>query len=226
MNDQPSNPRKQVAAATALIVQSVKTTHYQHRPIIVDPETGTYKLDCSEFVSYVLSNVAPAQYRELPRKHQDPCPLAFDYYDFLDGLRPDPTGGWQRVFAIGGAIASQATHGWRPLQSVGDARPGDVIAWRIPHFKKGHNTGHVMVVADRPESLDASVVAVRVYDSANDPHYDDSRGCGADFQSGVGTGTIRFEVDDEGAPTAFQFGPGDEFHPYPIAIGRLERLNA
>jgi hypothetical protein len=49
-------------------------------------------------------------------------------------------------------------------------------------------------------------------------HYDDTRTGG---RNGVGSGTIHFQVDTAGAPTAFQFGPGDGFHSTDIAIGRL-----
>ena len=42
--------------------------------------------------------------------------------------------------------------------------------------------------------------------------------------TGVGSGTIRLQVDGTGVPVAFQFKIGDQFHTYPIAIGRLEAL--
>ncbi|WP_158621608.1 hypothetical protein [Corallococcus aberystwythensis] len=42
----------------------------------------------------------------------------------------------------------------------------------------------------------------------------------------MGPGAIRFQVNARGAPTGFQFGPRDAFHPKPpeqgrISIGRL-----
>ena len=68
--------RQQVADRAALIVRTVKHTHYQHNPVI-DPATGTYDLDCSEFVSYVLRGVTPAHYARIPREPTQPCPRAF-----------------------------------------------------------------------------------------------------------------------------------------------------
>ena len=58
MFQQQSSQRQRVAEAAALILQNTRHTHYQHNPVI-DPATGTYKLDCSEFVSYVLHGVTP-----------------------------------------------------------------------------------------------------------------------------------------------------------------------
>jgi hypothetical protein len=62
-----------------------------------------------------------------------------------------------------------------------------------------------------------------VYDSAAGPHFDDTRGDGTvDSPSGVGTGFINFQVDADGRPIAFQFGPSAGFDVFPIAIGRVE----
>lgn len=99
------------------------------------------------------------------------------------------------------------------------------MAWRFPVIEKGHDTGHVLVLAETPTKDDAGKYKVRVYDSAAEPHFQDTRGAGSgQFQSGVGSGFINFEVDDDGRPTAFQFAPEDDFTTLPIAIGRLEPL--
>jgi hypothetical protein len=57
-------------------------------------------------------------------------------------------------------------------------------------------------VAETPTVNDSGIFAVRVYDSADRPHFDDTR---SNEESGVGSGFINFQVDDAGRPTAFQF---------------------
>ncbi len=91
--------------------------------------------------------------------------------------------------------------------------------------EKGHDTGHVLFVAETPVKDAAEVFTVQLYDSAAQPHFDDTRGSGAgQFPSGVGAGSIRLKVDDLGKPVSFQFAPGDTFVALPIAIGRVEPL--
>jgi hypothetical protein len=71
---------------------------------------------------------------------------------------------------------------------------------------------------------DQGSFAVRVYDSAIVPHFDDTRGDGpGQWPSGVGSGFINFRVGDDGQPVAFQFSPplSSDFTALPIAIGRL-----
>ena len=134
-------------------------------------------------------------------------PRAFEYYVFLSSLTPESAGGWHRILFLR------------------DARPGDIIAWRFPTVEKGHDTGHVLVVAATPTSQSSGIFTVPVYDSAAQPHFDDTRGSSpGQFATGVGTGSIKFRVDDAGRPTAFQFAPGDTFAVFPIAIGRLEPM--
>jgi hypothetical protein len=111
-----------------------------------------------------------------------------------------------------------------PSVLAGAAR-GDLIAWRLfPHPEPGKDTGHVVFVAGTPAVDDQGCFAVRVYDSAVVPHFDDTRGDGpGQWPSGVGSGFINFRVGDDGQPVAFQFSPplSSEFTSLPIAIGRL-----
>jgi len=213
--------RQQVADRAALIVRTVKHTHYQHNPVI-DPATGTYDLDCSEFVSYVLNAVAPEHYVRIPKEPSRICPLAFEFCDYFRSLVYDETYGWRRSSDVDGALVYEGAQGWKRVARLSEARRGDVIAWRFPHWAAGTDTGHVFIVAEKPAPAVSGLTALRVFDSSTTPHFDDSREQGGTFESGVGRGTIMFHVDRAGAPTAFQFGPGDRFHAYPIVIGRLE----
>ncbi len=74
---------------------------------------------------------------------------------------------------------------------------------------------------------DSGIFSIRVYDSAAEPHFDDTRGSSAgQFPTGVGSGVIKFNVDGAGRPTAFLFAPSAsvEFTYLQIAIGRAELL--
>ena len=82
-------------------------------------------------------------------------------------------------------------------------------------------------VAEEAALIDSDIFAVRVYDSAAYPHFNDTRGTGeGEFPDGIGSGLINRQVDDTGRPTAFQFGPSDPFISLSIPIGRVEPLPA
>jgi hypothetical protein len=199
---------QQVADKAECVVDDVKETKYQHKSHIV-VATGTYDVDCNGFVGYVLEHAAPEHYREIPKEADQIRPRAFKYYDYFAALPDDGAGGWLRV------------------DRLADACRGDVIAWRlVEHPELHHDTGHVMIIAEDPGDDGDGVLSVRIYDSSDAPHFDDSRGQGGDSPAtGVGTGTVRFRVDADGRPIEFQFGPPPEhFRSHPIAIGRLEPL--
>jgi len=185
------------------IVHTLQHTHYQHTEHI-DVATGTYDVDCSGFVSFVLRQVAPEILRVIPKESGWEFPRAFKYEEFFSSLsRP-------------------AEKGWRAIPDLSQVRRGDLMAWSLPnHLGKEEDTGHVFVVAAAAKQLEAGLLAVRAWDSSTVRHYHDSRAqAEGAFHTGVGTGTIHFRVDEAGKPLSFQFGPGDRFHSVPIAMGR------
>ena len=223
MFQEETSRRKEVAAAAALIVRSTRHTRYQHEPAI-DPETGTYNLDCAEFVSYVLRGVTPEHYARIPKEPERPCPRAFEYCDYLQSLTFDNTNGWRRSYELDAAVVHEAVQGWRRVDRLSEVRRGDVLAWRFARWSAEGDTGHVLLVAEKPAPMVRGVIAVRVYDSSRIPHFEDSREGGGDFEGGVGMGTLLFRVGRTGAPNAVQFAPSGGFHALPIVIGRLEPL--
>ncbi len=197
---------EQLASKASLIVDSVQQTVYQHTSSI-DVDRGVYDCDCNGFVSLVMERAAPDHYAMVPKEADQTRPRAFEYYVFFSGLTTNPASGWHRI------------------ELLADARRGDILAWRFPTVEKGHDTGHVVIVAETPVEDDAGIFRVVVYDSAAQAHFDDTRGSGeGQFPSGVGSGEIRFKVDSLGKPQAFQFAPGDGFVVLPIAVGRVEPL--
>jgi hypothetical protein len=197
---------EQAASQAEFIVENLRQTDYLHIENI-DVDRGVYNCDCNGFVSFVLLRSAPAHYAMIPKEANQLRPRAFEYYVFFSSLTPNSGGGWHQI------------------DFLRDARRGDLIAWRFPEIEKHHDTGHVLFAAETPVVDDQGIFTVRVYDSAAQPHFDDTRGNGeGEFETGVGSGQIRFQVDEAGRPTAFQFAPSDQFRTLPIAIGRLESL--
>ena len=194
----------QAALQAEFIVNNVQQTDYQHT-LSIDVDRGIYKCDCNGFASFVLERAAPDHYALIPKEADQPRPRAFEYYDFFNSLTPQINGGWHRI------------------DFLRDARRGDMIAWRFPKIEKHHDTGHVVFAAETPTVDGPSTFSVRVYDSAAEPHFNDTRGASEEeFATGVGSGIIKFKVDDQGRPIAFQFAPSDKFESLPISIGRLE----
>ena len=203
----PANPLPQQLAAQAEdIVNTVTATKYQFAEQI-DAEAGVYNCDCNSFVGFILQDLAPSHYAKLPKEPTQLRPRAFEYYNFFSSLTPTSPGGWHRI------------------ELMADTRRGDILAWRFPEIEKGHDTGHVVYLAETPTIHDDNTASVRVYDSANSPHFEDTRGSNAgQFGNGVGSGFLNFQLDTEGRPIAFQFAPKDSFETFPIAVGRAEPL--
>jgi cell wall-associated NlpC family hydrolase len=201
----PDVLRDSVAAEAEAILLSVVHTVYQH-DTYVDVATGTYDMDCSGYVGYVLQRIAPRHYQTIPLDSAAGRPLAFDFYDLFSELPQDGADGWQ------------------PVPPLADVRRGDIVAWRSELLEPGENTGHVFIVVDDPEIFDDGVVSILAYDSSNIRHYDDTRGQGGNSPAtGVGSGRIHFRSGDSG--WEFQFGPGDSYHECPIAVGRIQPLD-
>ena len=187
------------------IIDTALQTDYQHNINIIADE-GIYDCDCSGFLEYILSRVAPTHLKCIP----PPVPpetrlLAHDFANFFHSL------------------PYESTDGWRQIRYLQDAQRGDMIAWALPKQKKG-DTGHCFVVCADPNPLDPTTMAVEAYDSSSILHYDDSRSPG---QTGVGTGTLRLKINPAGTAAGFKFGPKEPVvFDSSIAVARLERFDA
>jgi hypothetical protein len=206
INSDAAALRLQVAGEALRILENTRHTKYQH-DIFIDEVTGTYNVDCSGFVSYILGRVAPAHLNLIPTDGTVSRQLAQDYHKFFSLL---PT---------------EATDGWRQILSLPDARRGDLIAWPLP--PPNPDTGHVFVVAADPIPVADQILAIMAYDASDILHYDDSRGNGpGQFPTGVGSGTFHLEINSAGLPVAFQFDQSDPLVSGNIAIGRVELFSA
>jgi hypothetical protein len=130
----------------------MQTSIYQHRTD-VDEVNGRYNYDCSGFLDYSLQKVRPEAYAELPiSRPKAKRPLAQDFYTLFSSPR------------------KQASH-WLRIEKANQLRAGDVVAWLRPPDNDSNNTGHVMLVRDRP-TLNPSYpneILVTVMDSTTSP---------------------------------------------------------
>ena len=169
----------------------------------VDVRRGYFAFDCSSLVEWVLRDSTAQAYSDL-RRGLSYRPLARDFVNYVSTLPP-------RV----------NRNGWKRVERVVDAQPGDIIAWLKPKFIKSENTGHVAVIvlAPRLRSPHDTAYVMRIADSSRIPHEDDSRG----GQPGFGYGTILIETNPaNGAPTGFSFAGSRAAHAFgsKIVIGR------
>jgi hypothetical protein len=200
--DDPNALPLRVASEALHILEHTKQTDYQHN-LVIDDATGTYDVDCSGFVSYILERVAPAHLKLIPLKPSESRLGAGNYCNFFASL------------------PVQAGSGWRQVPRLLNARRGDLIAWgpvnKVPH------SGHVFIVAKHPVTNHDGSLSVMAYDSSHTPHFDDSRGNGpGQFPNGIGSGAIHFQTGSGGEPVAFQSNASEKFASVPIAIGRIE----
>jgi len=164
------------------ILNSIRTTKYKHSTEI-DEKKGVYLCDCSGFVGYVLNrSVGEDGTGALGDGRKRP--LAMDYEKFF-AAAPVKTG-------------KDKAARWQRVVHLADARPGDVIAWRHEKPMPG-NTGHVVIVDQRPILENDGLVRVVFIDSTTRPQVDDTRPKGT---SGIGRGSMWFKIDDQGRPIA------------------------
>ena len=199
---------QEIAAKAEEIVNTLTQTDYQHKDDIV-PATGVYDCDCNGFVGFVLQNTAPNHLAKIPRESNQPRPRAFEYFSFFASLTPSSARDWKRV------------------DLLENANRGDILAWRFPTLEPHTDTGHVVILAETPK-LDASgdFFTVRVYDSALEAHFDDTRkpdgSPSPTGATGVGSGILNFKVDGDRRPLAYLFAPPltAQYSYRTIAIGR------
>ncbi len=213
---QPVSLSERVDAEARRVLSNVKTTSYSHTTH-VDASQGLYEVDCSGFVDLLFKSVSPKQLKDLKARHSHKRPLADDYEQAFEE-----------------APAKPSSAGWQHIAQIGDAVPGDILAWKNPAHKTGEhtNTGHVVVIDERPVedpaalrqvSAGEKVYRVRVIDSTASPHGYDTRPEG---QSGVGRGVIWLITNAAGKPIGYRWkNPRGPVHEAPMAIGRAVGSN-
>jgi hypothetical protein len=179
------------------MIADFKITRYSHKTHI-DRDRGVCEVDCSGFLVVLLKETSPRHLRQIATQHQRP--LAEDFY------------------AVFTAQNGERPSGWKPIKHLQDVEPGDVIAWLKQERQPGDNTGHVMLVEQKPAADGPNQFRVRVLDSTAHGHSGDTRPEGA---SGIGAGTLWLDVDGDGRPIGYRWkSRRGMLHQAPIAIGR------
>jgi hypothetical protein len=194
-------PAQRLLAAARQMVGDFKVTRYSHKTLI-DRTRGICEVDCSGFVVALLRQTSRGHLRQIATTQKRP--LAEDFY-----LAFAPASG-------------ETPRDWAPIKRLPDVKPGDLIAWIKRDHEPGDNTGHVVMVEEKPTAESPNEFRVRVLDSTAHGHGSDSRPEG---KSGIGRGTIWLDVDAAGRPIGFRWkSRNGRLHEVPIAIGRAVEL--
>jgi hypothetical protein len=187
-----------LTAEAKRMIAEYPNTRYTHKTHI-DRSQGICEVDCSGFVVTLLRHKSPKHLESINTTHKRP--LAEDFFAAFVPKQGAPARGWKRV------------------DQVVDANPGDILAWVKLDRVEGDNTGHVMLVAAKPVAESPERFRVRIYDSTLHGHAHDERT--KTGRSGIGEGTLWLDVDKQGRPIGYRWkSRTGNLHVAPIAIGR------
>jgi hypothetical protein len=204
-NIEPVYSASRIVYQAKHLLSNLKLTHYSHNTN-VNENSGLYILDCSALACYILSRAAPASLASVP---VDPTHRHAQAKNFYDTFSNAPT--------------NSAKSGWQRIIRLMDAEPGDLIAWpKDPVTQKG-NTGHIVVLLEKPVKEKDGAIRIIALDSSRSGHAQDTRKKGT---SGVGFGRMWFRVNETGSPIALHWS-NLERKPtaVPIAIGRAIEIS-
>ena len=202
---EPQSPGSRILCQAKQILSSLKSTHYSHKTN-VNESSGSYILDCSAFVCYILGCAAPGSIASVPVDPNHRQAQAKNFYD-----------------AFSNAPTVSAKDGWQRIIRLMDAEPGDLIAWRKDPVAQKGNTGHIVIVLEKPVEEKDGAIRIIALDSSRSGHAQDTRRKGT---SGVGFGVMWFRVDQAGAPIALHWSsPEKKQITVPVAIGRAMTIS-
>jgi hypothetical protein len=179
-------------------------TRYSHKTYLNKSE-GICEVDCSGFIVVILKRKARQHLESIATTHKRP--LAEDFYTAFAPREGAPA------------------HGWKLIGRLADAAPGDVLAWVKTERMPGDNTGHVMLIAEKPVQESPERFRVRILDSTLHGHANDERTNSG--RSGIGVGTLWIDVDSQGRPAGYRWkSRTGQLHTAPIAVGRAVPLSS
>lgn len=185
-------------------VAHMRQTRYVFGGSKFDVKTGVYKIDCSGLVNRLVQITCPRAYEVITGARHTGRPTTLDYFDFL-GTIPR------------GSVRAN----WQNVDSVNHLKPGDILVYRFSGKPKSA-PGHMMIVVEAPKPVmnKAGVYCVRVADSANSGHTNDTR---KHHSSGVGIGSLMLKTyADNGRPYCMSWKEGSSWGPrVNFAMGRV-----
>lgn len=163
------------------ILSNKRISAYNYKKSI-DEKEGIYIFDCSTFVSFVLQKSSPEALHALRVDENHTHARAKNFYEFLSTL-----------------AEGERAQGWMGVRQMQNVQVGDVIAWKYDPKLKKRDTGHVVIVYEKPVLEEVGLWRVRVLDSTKGRHAQDTRG---ENENGLGLGIMWFRVNQEGFPIA------------------------
>jgi hypothetical protein len=185
----------------------VRSTEYSHL-IHIDESAGRFDFDCSGFVDYAMSNVAPDALDALRHSSHKKRPTADSYENLLRTITP------------GGHRGR-----WMHVAHVADVQAGDVVAWiattTTPDDLGAVNTGHVMIVDGPARERVPGEWVVPILDSSGGHGGTDTRKKGQ--STGLGRGTVVL-VERDGYVRGYHWteSPRSPMNETSVMLGRIE----
>jgi hypothetical protein len=196
-----TQPTPPIVTRAHQILATMKASSYQH-PTDIDASAGRYNCDCSGLIDYLLLQDLPSHYKSIAYPKNVNRPRAVEFYQAFIAAPAQPTTGQL----------------WQHIETITDARAGDLLAWRKDPLPEKGNTGHIVLFDAAPKPIAENLYEIIVIDSTSLPHHDDTRAANT---TGIGRGTIYVKTDSQGQPIGYatksREGP---FLKYPIAIAR------
>ena len=100
------------------ILEIQKDAKYVHKTHVVESE-GVFHLDCSGLVCHILKKVSPEHLKVIPIAENHTRALALQFYEAIV------------------AAGEKGKDGWKRVEKVENAQPGDVLVWRLERKSKG-----------------------------------------------------------------------------------------
>lgn len=191
---------ERVMSVIERVERRLRSTRYQHR-LRVDERRGEYHGDCSDMVSWVLSEASPRTLRNIGRAGR--------------------VSARRIAIAIEEAPIDRPARGLMRIERIEVLRPGDVFAWRTPSDMPAHHTGHTGFVVSTPVRVAENTYTVVVADSIIGRHQHDTRAW--DSEGGFGWGTIQLHTDGAGRAVRIGWAGTDSLGSVavPIVFGRV-----
>jgi len=104
---------------------------------------------------------------------------------------------------------------WLKIEKLADAQQGDFLVVSYDENADTNSTGHVMWIDENPKKDGTGRYRVRVIDSANSGHGDDTRhksntyNCEDGKECGIGRGDMWFDVNGEGHAIFYRWSSKD-----------------
>lgn len=184
------------------VFTSMQHTRYEHKTAI-DETNGIYHVDCSSFVGFLLQKSSLQAYTALSIDKGHARPRAQNFYDFFASLNEN-----------------EQKEGWQGIKAMQSLQTFDIIAWKYDARLGKKDTGHMVIVYEKPIKEADGRYRVRVLDASKGTHANDSRA--QKSEGGIGTGVMWFRVDEEGKPFGVYWSDRSKsMSRHQISMGRV-----